>query len=195
MKNLKRIMAITALVGTTMISTESIALDANIDATVAFLPAITLTQNQIIDFGTVEFSGAANDTVTVATSDAVTYGGATMSGSGTGTAGEMAITGGTGATVDVSCDDTGAQVGDGLNTLNLQAAEIIMGTGNGVAATLATDCAGLGTTPIAHVMTGTAADNTVLVGAEINTASGTVAAGTYTSTLSGNFIQIRAVYQ
>jgi hypothetical protein len=197
MKNLTRILAVTAFVGGTMLSTSAMALDANIDATVDFLPAITLTQNQIIDFGTVEFTGAANDTVSVGTDDVVVYGGATMTGDTVGVAGEMAIGAGTGATVDVSCDDTGAQVGDGVNTLNLQNTEIIMGTANGVAFGGAVDlvCAGLGTTPVAHVMTGVAADDTILVGSQIDTSSGTVTTNTYTSTLSGNFIQIRALYQ
>lgn len=200
MKKLTRILAVAGFAATTTLSTAALALDANIDATVNFLPAITLTQNQVVDFGTVEYSGGATDTVSVGTDGAVVYGGVTMSGSGVGAAGEMEIGGGTGATVDVSCDDTGAVVGDGVRTIPLQATEIIMGTANGVAFGGAVDlvCAGLGTTPVAHVMTGVAANDTILVGSQLDPAAivgGALTAGTYTSTLGGSFIQIRAVYQ
>jgi hypothetical protein len=194
MKKLTRILAVSAFIGSTIAATGTMALDSNVDATVDFLPAITLTVNQVVDFGTVEFTGVPTGAITLATDDTVGYG-AGLTGDTVGIAGEIEISAGTGATVDVSCDDTGAQVGFGANTLTLQAAEIVMGTGNGVAALAGTDCTGLGAGPIAHVMAGVAADDTILMGAEIDANTGTVATGTYTSTISGNFMQVRALYQ
>lgn len=192
MKKLTRILAVAGFAATTMLSTAAVALDQNVNATVTFQPAITLTNGQAIDFGTVEFTGVPVDTVTVATDDSVSYGGATLTGTGVGVAGEVTITGAAVA-VDISCDDTGATVSDGVNSLTLQAAEFVLGSANGVAAGSGNACAGLGTSPVAYTIG--SSDDVILFGAQIDTATGTVAAGTYTSALSGNYIQVRAVYQ
>lgn len=169
------------------------AASTNIDATANFRAGITLAPVQAMDFGGVDFTGvpAATDTATLNTDGSIAYAGV-FDGSGTGTAGEVQITGGSdGETVEVSCDMTA--------TMNNGAGSSIQVTGIGISqtagATTGTACAGVGTPSLTYALNLVANDRLYLGGVlDGNTASSLVP-GAHSTSPTGDDIEVQVVYQ
>jgi len=172
------------------------AASTTIDATAKFLQTITLTNEQAMAFGTIEYSGtpgAVADTVTMTTAGALTAGGVFTSAA-TGTVGSVDIATGTiGELVDVSCTTTAVLAESGGATIQLNSIRIAdapSAAGGGTA------CAGLGT-PSLTGFTLTAGTDTFVLGGVLdgNVTTGTWADGVYSTATGGTPISVDVVYQ
>ncbi len=193
--NFKKLaLAVTALTAVSVVS--AIAAEQDVDVEAQFQQAISLVQNNQMDFTTgtnvIEYTGipAAGDHITLATNGDITVAGTAFSAPATGQAGDVGITGSNGSDVEVSCE-VNATISDGTNTLTVDQMEIVMDIG--VAAGIGTSCAGLGTSPLVHTLDGT---DIVLVGGRIDGNTGTVTDATYNTTnAGGDPVTVRVVYQ
>jgi len=171
------------------------AVDESVEVEAEFRQAISLTVTDM-DFTTgtnvIEFAGTpgATDLVNLGTDGNITTGGTAFTAPTTGQAGDIAVSGATGLTIEVSCSDD-ATISDGTNSLTVGSLEVVMDTG--VAFGSGTDCEGLGTNPLTHTLDGT---DVVLMGGQIEGDSGTVTTNVYNTTnAGGTAATIRVVYQ
>ena len=180
-----------ALVATSAIIASqhaAFAIDEDIGATAEFVEAVALVNPVDMDFGTTEYTAGVGTVITLdANGGTVTGTDTTNFTYGTGTAGAIDINGTVGETVDISCE-TGGTLSDGTNTLALGDAEVRIDGAD-------TACAGLGTTPVAFVLT--SGTDTLNIGAAITVpAAGILAAGTYdTASAGGDPVTVRVIYQ
>lgn len=171
------------------------AASTQMGATAVFLSAITLTPTNM-QFGNVTFGAApgGSDTVTLTTAGGISYAGTFAAGGGTVAAGDVAITGSAGNTLNVSCAISGtlAQAsGSGrIDVNNVRIANESAAAGGGNA------CAGVGTTVLSFTLTA-ASDDQLKVGGRIDGSTQvSFAAGSYsTANAGGASIQIDVVYQ
>lgn len=187
---MKKLLAATAITGTVLIGSAltAKAVDQDIGASALFREAISLANVNDMDFGTIDYTGTAAGTVELDANGGTLTGSAGYTpAAATGTTGSFDINGATGQTVDISCETSGV-ISDNTNTLNLTSTEVRVDGSD-------TACAGLGTSPVAFVLT--AGTDTVNVGATIDIPGGGIAAaGTYnTSNTSGDPVTVRVVYQ
>ena len=168
--------------------TSAYAVEQDIGASVQFRQALALSNVQDMEYGIIEYTAtAAANNIDLGSDGSLTMSdSAEYSAGSTGTAGALTISGTTGQTVEISCETTGA-VSDGTNSLALTNTVFSMGGSD-------TNCAGLGTSPLAHVLTGS--DN-LTMGARLEVSgSGIAAPGVYnTSNAGGDAITVRVVYQ
>ena len=172
------------------------AATTSIDVTAQFLNAITLANEVNMDFATVEFSAApaGGDTATLGTNGTITYAG-NFSGAGTGTAGEVEITGGTvGQTVEIFCDVSATLARTGGGTINADDIRVSFTAGAPGAGSACNGVAGAAATT--RVLAGGGAD-VILFGGRLNGATAaSFVAGSYSSAnAGGNDIQVDVFYQ
>lgn len=154
----------------------------------------TLSSPQGMNFGPITFAGnPQNGQITMGTNGAILYG-ASTSGSGVGTPGQVQITATAGSVVNIRCRNTARVAKVGSTTLNVGPIKVSMGTGQTYAA--ATQCAGLNTVILTHTISANSSLNTLYVGGRLQTNNATVANGTYSATTSGGqLVTIRVILQ
>ena len=167
-----------------------------VQATANFVSNITLTPSDI-QFGNVSFNGTpgAGDKVTVSTSNAATYSGVFQSvGVGGVAAGDIAIAGTFGNTLDISCAVSGtlaqASGAGRINVTTVKVANQSSASGGGVL------CSGTGTVVLSFPLTATTDDHLKLGGILDGGSQVSFGAGTYSTLNSGGTpIQVDVAYQ
>ena len=192
MKTTNKLLAATAIATTAFIfsANNGNAAERAIEAHAKFRQAIALTDPVNIEYGTIEYTGAAS-----ANNIDISANGGIISCSNTadytcpptGTAGAVTISGSNGMPVQISCESSGV-VSNGTDSLNLTNTQIRVNGAN-------QSCAGLGTTAATHTLApGT---NTMNLGARLVVPStGIASAGDYSTTQTGgDSLLVRVVYQ
>lgn len=196
LKNKKFLMLASAAVVALPVAMASAA-TTNLDATATFLEAITLTPTDM-QFGTIEYSaapGAPADIVELGTDDSITAGGVFSSSGGTIAAGEVAITGTDGATLDVACEAGGTLAEAGGGTIALDSVEVTTNVGQGAFGT-GNACTGIGNVILSFVLD-IGVEDSLRVGGRLDGATtvGFVAGAYSTANAGGDDVQIDVVYQ
>ena len=172
---------------------------SDINASANFRAAISLGNEQNMDFGVVEYTGGAlvtADRVRLGTDGSIIYTGSNFSGSGSGQAGYVEILSGTpGYTVEIDCQRNGRIANASGDFIGLQIAKISVAGSEGPWPT-GTDCGGVDGTADETMVLGTGT-NAFYIGVQIrgHTASAPPS-GLYSSTNpGGNSFQIDVMYQ
>lgn len=175
------------------------ALDQPVDVNAQFRVAISLVKNADIDFTPgmtyLEFSGTpgGGDHVTMGTSGALTGSGVLVA-TGSGTPGNITVSGDASSTVDVTCTVSATIVNvSGTSSIGVDQIEVAHDTGAAFGG--ATTCAGLGSSPLSFNLDGS---DIVLVGARVGgtALTGSYLSEIYSSTATGGIpATVRVVYQ
>lgn len=181
-----------AVVATMTLCVKVYADSSIIDTSTTFRQAISITNVTDFDFGIIEFTpgaGAANVTISPVNGNITCSNTANYSCPAAGTRGSFAVTGSTGATIEIGCA-TGGRVSDGTNRMNYNMARLSVNSGN-------TLCRGVDNSIALYTLTGDIANDTIYMGARLRIRdTGVVAAGLYTSGQAGGFpLEVRVVYQ
>lgn len=195
----KKHMMLAAAAAIVLPATVVSAATTTIDAVAVFRQAITLTPVQDMDFGAIEFSGmptSVNDSVTLATNGAQSYGAGVFSGSASGTPGSVLMSAGTdGLTVEVSCDASAIMSNGSGATIHVNQIEIAAENAT-AAAGGANACAGIGTPSMTFALALGTFDNLILGGTIDGSTATAFVPGSYsTGFAGGNDIEIEIVYQ
>ncbi len=181
-----------AAIGVGMISAQDALADTQTtQVSVTMQESVSLTLNNDMSFGTVEYSASANGSIQLATDGSVSTTGSGYTASGSPQAASIAISATAGQDVAISCETSATMEESGGAQLTVENTEVSTGSttsfGNG------TECAGLGSSPEIYTM-GSDDDN-VYVGGEIDGTTPPSTAGSYsTSTGAGDSLQVQVVY-
>jgi len=186
------------MVGALALPVAGYAATTNIDAVAEFLTAITLGNEQNMDFATVEFSAApaAGSTASLGTDGNIAYAGV-FSGLGTGTAGSVDITAGTnGQTVEVFCDQTATMTDGSGASIDVAGIEVVAEGGEGAYGT-GSACNGTGGAAATNLVLNVGTLDTFVFGGQVDgsTAASFVAGSYSTGNAGGDDIQIDVFYQ
>jgi hypothetical protein len=144
---------------------------------------LTLTHLSNINFNKIDFAASpATAHVTMGTNGAVSYGG-NLSGTGIGVAGQIQMADTPGTNVEVSCSSTATIARTGSTNITVSPVKISVGSGQTYAA--ATTCNGVGSVVLSHTITGTAANNVLYVGGQLQSNGVALASGVMSSTSGG----------
>ncbi len=188
-----KLLAAAAAAATTLAGI-AFAVDQDVEADAEFRAALTTTLNNDIDFssnGVIEFAGtpAGTDLVEMGSDGNITYQGVAFSGPATGQVGDFSMNGDGSSVVEISCEAT-ATLENSAQTVTMDQVQFAVNTGAAFGA--GTACAGLGSSPGSHTLTGT--DN-VLVGGRL-VGNGAITDGVYsTTTGGGDPATFRVLYQ
>ena len=182
------------------LSGQVLAADEPIDVYATFRAGIALNQTAEMDFTPgstfVDYLGGAvsgTDFARLATNGTVDYVGTQLLGNTSGQAGLVAISGDGASTVNISCSPN-AVISDGTRLIEISQMQISTDTGKAWAAPDDT-CAGLGTSPLAYTLVGTASDR-VRIGGRLTGSAADFRNDDFDSTqASGVPAQLRVVYQ
>lgn len=170
-------------------ASPALSQNAQIEASVTFVKALSLTAKEM-GFGKIEIiNGAAANIVSLSAADGslscsnnVDYGCPS-----TGVRGELDINGSAGMAVNISCETNGA-LSDGTDSIDLQNTEISI---SGSALT----CNGINMTSATHTL-GAPLGDKVYIGGELNITAAGIAVGDYNTSNSGGApIAIKVLYQ
>lgn len=156
-----------------------------------FAPSLShadaLSLNKIADlsFGTIDFADpTASGNITMGTNGTITYGNNT-SGNGTGTAGQIEITGDVGVTLTIACS-TSASLGlPGQPSLPITPLGFVIGTGNVGPLNAATECTGEDNSVTTHTISAIASENIIFVSGILAINGLTLTNATYLGSNSG----------
>ena len=168
------------------------AVEQDFGASASFRLALSLSDVRDMDFGTIEYSGPAENIIHLRTNSGqltCTNNTDYQCPSGGATRGGFRINGDVGSTVDISCDEVGF-ISNGNHTLPYRR---VRGRINGVN----NRCRGIDTVVHSHVLTGNPEDNLLATGMQIVVdAQGIQSSGIYnTSNAGADVITFRLVYQ
>jgi hypothetical protein len=145
---------------------------------------LSLSSPTNLNFGAIEFSaGGGQNDVFLGTNGSVTYSN-NFTGNGSGTPGELLIIDSIGTTVEIACNKD-LTIADGASTVAVDQIEYVIGLANGVGTGVGQACRGVSKFDQTHVVTGNAAQDTLLIGGRIRAAVSSVFDGTWSSLNTG----------
>lgn len=197
MKKTALFMGTLAVLATSTFAYQAMAATEDVDATLNTRQALSLTKNNDMDFGDVDYEATHTGTIRLGTDGNVALNaatGLTIPTGSTGNAADIDVSGDNASTIEISCETGGTLADSSSNTLTLQATEVAIDTG--VAFGSGSACAGVGTTSTTVDLS---ANNnpTILIGGEVDLSSNAIATtDTYTSTnAGGDPVTVSVTYQ
>ena len=111
----KKVLAVAAIAGLSLAATTAYAATLSVNANVTFVDTITITQNNALNFGMINTTMIAGDTVAINTSDAVSDSGGRVAG-GTQQAADLTVTATVGQSTNIMINNIVNGTGYGLAT-------------------------------------------------------------------------------
>lgn len=176
---------------------RAISADTTIDATVITRAALSVTANQHMNFGVIEFEPTHNGRLELGTDGSIAVDGSAVGlniSGGSPTPATVTLGGDGTSTVEISCMENG-NLSNGSGQ-NITLFNVEMSIGIGVPSGGATACGGLGNA-VSTVDLSTTPSPTIFVGGQLNLDNDAITnSSSYSTTLSGGVpITLRMVYQ
>ena len=191
------VMGTFAVLASAGIAYQAYAATEDVDASLQTRAALSLTKNNDMDFGDIDFEATHTGTLRLATDGSAALNaatGLTIPASSSPAAGDVDVAGDNASTIEISCTTGGTLADASANTLTLQNTEFAIDTG--VAFGSGTACAGVGTSPGTVDLS---SNNTpkILIGGELDLSSNAIATSdTYSTTnAGGTAMTLSVVYQ
>jgi len=111
----KKVLAVAAIAGISLAATTAYATTLSVNANVTFVDTITLTENNPLNFGLINTTMIAGDTVAINTADAVSDSGGRVAG-GTQQSADLTVTATVGQSTNILVNNVVNGTGYGLGT-------------------------------------------------------------------------------